>query len=70
MVMTGENVSMDVDEEVYAGDGDETFEAREASDGDRRGSWQFLERDTNITCLANSRTFDAEPLTDAARMLH
>ena len=29
MVMTGENVSTDEDEEVYAGDGDETSEARE-----------------------------------------
>ena len=36
MVMTGENVSMHVDEGVYAAEGDEMLEAREASDGDRR----------------------------------
>ena len=36
MVVIGENVSMDVDEEVYAADGDEMPEAREASGGDRR----------------------------------
>ena len=36
MVVIGENVSMDVDEEVDAADGDEMPEAREASGGDRR----------------------------------
>ena len=36
MVMPGENVSTDENEEVYAGDGDETSEAREALDGDWR----------------------------------
>ena len=36
MVMTGDCVSNDVDEEVYEGGGDETSVAREASDGDRR----------------------------------
>ena len=30
LVMTGENVSTDVDEEVFAGDGDETYETRDA----------------------------------------
>ena len=35
MVMTAENVSMDVEEEVYAADGDEMPEAQEASDEDR-----------------------------------
>ena len=36
MVMTGENVSNDVDEEVYVGDGVMGHEAHEASAGDRR----------------------------------
>ena len=36
MVMTGESVSHDVDEEVYEGECDEVSEAREASDGERR----------------------------------
>ena len=36
MVMTGENVSNDVDEEVYVGDGVMGQEAHEASAGDRR----------------------------------
>ena len=36
MVMTVESVSNDVDEEVYEGEGDETFVARDASDGDGR----------------------------------
>ena len=36
LVMTGENATNDVDEEVYDNDGDERNEAREASAGDRR----------------------------------
>ena len=36
MVMAGENVANDVDEEVYVGDGIEGQEAQEASAGDRR----------------------------------
>ena len=36
MVMTGENVANDVDEEVYVNDGVEGHEAQEASAGDRR----------------------------------
>ena len=35
-VMVGENVTNDVDKEVYDNDGDERNEAREASAGDRR----------------------------------
>ena len=35
-VRTGESVSNDVDEEVYAGEGDEISVARDASDGDQR----------------------------------
>ena len=36
MVMAGENVANDVDEEVCVGDGIEGQEAQEASAGDRR----------------------------------
>ena len=36
MVMTGESVLADVDEEVCEGEGDEASMAREASDDDRR----------------------------------
>ena len=49
MVMSGENVSVDVDEEVYAAVGAEMLEAQETSDGRRganadaeRDSWSFL----------------------------
>ena len=71
--MTGENVSMDVDEEVHAGDGDETSEAREASDGDRRAianadqaGWVAISGKTKTPRALRT----PEPPTDAARMLH
>ena len=36
VVMTGESVQNGVDEDVYQGECDEAYMAREASDGDRR----------------------------------
>ena len=72
MVMTAENVSNDVDEEVYAGDGDEKSEAREASDGDRRAIADADEAG-QMAVSGEAKTppvlRTSEPPTDAARML-
>ena len=73
VVTTGENVSIDVDEEVYAADGNEISEAREASDGDRRA---IADADQAMQLAISGETRAAralrtpEPPTDAARMLH
>ena len=73
MVMTGENVSMDVDEEEYSADGDEMPEAREASDGDRRAVAD-ADQAGQLAISGETKTPRAlrtpEPPTDAARMLH
>ena len=73
MLMTGENVSMDVDEEVYALDGNEMSEAREASDGDRRAI-AAEDQAEQLEISGETKTPRAlrtpEPPTDAARMLH
>ena len=73
MVMTRENVSMDVDEEEYAADGDEMPEAREALDGDRRAVAD-ADQAGQLAISGETKTPRAlltpEPPTDAARMLH
>ena len=73
MVMTGENVSMDVDDEVYTADGDEMPEAQEASDGD----WRAIADEDQAGQLAISGEMKTpralrtpKPPTVAARMLH
>ena len=72
MGMTAENVSYDVDEEVYAGDGDAMSEAREASDGDRRAIADADEAG-QMAVSGEAKTPPVlrtpEPPTDAARML-
>ena len=60
MVMTGECVSNDVDEEVHEGEGDETSVAREASGGDWRA---IADADPRALRIPKSPT-------DTARMLH
>ena len=72
-VMAGENVSNDVDEEVYVGDGVEGQEAQEASAGDRRA---IADADPagQLDIPGETRAARAfrisEPPTDAARMMH
>ena len=73
MVMTRENVSMNVDDEVYTADGDEMPEPQEASDGDRRAiadadhaGQLAISGETKIPRALRT----LEPPTDAARMLH
>ena len=73
MVMTGENMSNDVDAEVHAGDGDDVPEAREASDGVRRAIADADQaRQPGIS--GETKTTRAlrtpEPPTDTVRMLH
>ena len=73
MVMTGENVSMNVDDEVYTADGDEMPEAQEASDGDRRAIAD-ADQAGQLASSGETKTPRAlrtsEPPTDAARMQH
>ena len=70
MVMAGENVSNDEDEEVCVGDGVDGQEAQIASAGDRRAiadADQAVQLDISGETRA-ARAF--EPPTDAARMRH
>ena len=73
MVMTGENVLMDVYDEVDTADGDEMLEAQEASDGDRRAIADAAQAG-QLAVSGETKTPRAlrtpEPPTDAARMLH
>ena len=73
MMMTGENVSMDVDEEVYAADADEMPEAREALDGDKRAI-AIASQAGQLAISGETKTLRAlrtpEPPTGAARMVH
>ena len=73
MVMVGENVANDVDEEVYGNDGVERHEAQEASAGDRRAIADADEAgQLDISGEAKTaRTLRTpEPPADAARMAH
>ena len=71
--MTAESVSNDLDEEVHEGEGDETFVARGAADGDRRA---IADADpaAQLDISGDTKTPRAwrtpEPPTDIARMLH
>ena len=73
MVMTRENATNDVDEEVYGNDGAERHEAQEASAGDRRA---LVDADQAGQLHISGETKTArtlrtlEPLTDAARVAH
>ena len=71
MVMGGENVANDVDEEVYVNDGVERHEAQEASAGDRRA---IADQAGQLDISGETRTARTsrtpEPPTDAARMAH
>ena len=73
MVMAGENVANDLDEEVYGNDGAERHEAQEASAGDRRA---IADADQAGQLHISGETKTArtlrtpEPPTDAARMAH
>ena len=73
MVMAGKNVSNDVDEEVYVGDGVEGQEAHEASAGDR-GAIADADQAGQLEISGETRAARAlrtpEPPTDAARMIH
>ena len=73
MVMTGENVSDDVDEEVHVGDGVDGQEAQEASVGDRRAIAD-ADQAGQLDIFGETRAARAlrtpEPPTDAARMAH
>ena len=73
MVMAGGNVSNDVDEEVYVGDGVESQEAQEASAGDMRAiadADQAGQLDVSGETRAARALRTPEPPTDAARMVH
>ena len=73
MVMAGENVSNDVDEEVYVGDGGMRQEAHEASAGDRRATAD-ADQGGQLDISGETRSARAlrtpEPPTGAARMIH
>ena len=73
MVMAGENVANDVDEEVYVGDGIEGQEAQEASAGDRRAiakAEQAGQLDISGETRSARTLRTPEPPTDAVRMIH
>ena len=73
MVITGEGVLNDVDEEVYGGEGDETSVAREASDVDQRATAdadQAGQLDISGETKTPSALRTPGPPTDTARMLH
>ena len=73
MVMAGENVANDVDEEVYVGDGVVSQEAQEASAGDRRAiadADKAGQLDVSGETRAARALRTLEPPTDAARMVH
>ena len=73
MVMAGENVTNDVDEEVYVGDGVLGQEAQEASSDDRRAvahADQAGQLDISGETRAARALRTPEPPTDAARMIH
>ena len=73
MVMAGENVANDVDEEVYVYDGAEGREAQEASAGDRRAIAD-ADQAGQLGISGETRTTRTlrtpEPPTNAARMAH
>ena len=73
MVMAGENLANDVNEEVYGNDGAERHEAQEALAGDRRaiaGADQAGQLDISGEAKAARIQRTPEPPTDAARMAH
>ena len=73
MVMAGENVANDVDEEDYGNDGAERHEAQEASAGDRRviaNADQAGQLDTSGEAKTARILRTPEPPTDAVRMAH
>ena len=73
MVMAGENVSNDVDEEVCVSDGVIGHEAHEASAGDRRAiadADQAGQLDISGETRAARALRTPEPPTDATRMIH
>ena len=73
MVMAGENVANDLDEEVCGNDGAERHEAQEASAGDRRAiadADQAGQLDISGETKTARTVRTLEPLTDAARMAH
>ena len=73
MVMAGENVSTDVDEEVYVGDGVDGQEAQEASAGDRRAiadADQAGQLDISGETKSAGTLRTPEMPTNAARMVH
>ena len=73
MVMTGENATNDVDEEVYGNDGAERHEAQEASAGDRRAiadADQAGQLDISGETKTARILRTPEPPTDAVRMAH
>ena len=73
MVMTGENMANDVDEEVYGNDGAERHEAQEASAVDRRATAD-ADQAGQLDISGETKTArilrTPEPPTDAARMAH
>ena len=73
MVMGGENVSNDLDEEVYFGDGVMGHEAHEASAGGRRAiadADQAGQLEISGETRAARALRTPEPPTNAARMIH
>ena len=73
LVMVGENVSNDVEEEVYGNDGAERHEAQEASAGDRRAIADADQAgQLDISCEAKTARIlrTPESPTDAAIMAH
>ena len=73
MMMAGENVANDVDEEIHVGDRVEGHEAQEASAGDRRvitDADQAGQLDISGETRAARTLRTPEPPTDAARMAH
>ena len=73
MVMAGENVTNDADEEVYVGDRVVNQEAQEASAGDMRAV-AYADQAGQLDVSGETRAARAlrtpEPPTDAARMVH
>ena len=74
MVMTGENVSNDVDEEVYVGDGEEVLQARQTSGGDPGEQSPMQIKQDSMEFLAKRKLHGLCELlktsTGTVRMLH
>ena len=73
LVVTGENATNDVDEDIYGNDGDERHEAQEASAGYRRAiadADQAGQLDISGEAKTARILRTPEPPTDAARMAH